>query len=245
MKRSYKVLLLVSILTLGFGILFTLIQKLTPLYTTNDTLGERTDSHSQNSYQVLTGEESEKVRDRWDARFKSDTYVFGTLPAKVLSENIDRIPVGRVLDIAMGEGRNAVFLAKKGFQVDGVDISAVALRKAHRLARKAKVTLQTVNADLREYQIPAKTYDAIVNIDYLQRDLVPQIKQGLKPGGYVIFENLTVEQLNNPTGKGLRRDYLLEKGELKQLFNGFEIVLYEEFNDGKTATARLIARKPL
>jgi tellurite methyltransferase len=197
-----------------------------------------------NAYQKVTGDDSEEDRRHWDRLFNTQNYVFGREPAIFVRDNISYLPVGRVLDIAMSEGRNAVFLAKKGYVVDGVDYSDVALRKAKRLARENHVTINPINADLTTYQIKPDHYEVILNIDYLQRSLVPQIKRGLKRGGVVVFENWTVDQLQNRGTQQLRRDYLLEKGELREQFKDFKVLVYRETNDGKDARASLIARKP-
>jgi tellurite methyltransferase len=197
-----------------------------------------------NVYQRVTGEDQVDEKSRWDSLLNTSSYVYGKDPAAFLREIVTQLPVGRGLDIAMGEGRNAVFLAKKGFKVDGVDFSDVALRKARRLARENNVSINTINADLRKYQIRPNYYDVILNIEFLQRSLVPQIKRGLKRGGLVVFENHTIDQLNNKRGKSLSADFLLKKGELKELFSDFEILIYRETNDGKEALASLLARKP-
>ena len=197
-----------------------------------------------NAYQMVTGDDSEQDRGHWDALYNTNAYVFGKEPATFVRDNIDKLPIGRALDIAMGEGRNAVYLAKKGFSVDGVDISEVGIRKAKRLAHENHVSIHTINADLDHYVITPNHYDVILNIEYLQRSLIPQIKKGLKKGGIVVYENETVDQLNNPGGQGTRRDYLLAKGELKELFKDMQIIVYKESNDGKEAVASLIARKP-
>src|SRR5690606_39432261 len=136
-----------------------------------------------NIYELVTGDDSTGDRGRWDALFNTEQYVFGKKPARFLKENVDDLPLGKALDIALGEGRNAVYLAKKGFYVVGVDISEVALRKARRLSRENRVSIETINADLKNYQIPAEAYEVILNINYLQRGLIPQIKKGLKKGG--------------------------------------------------------------
>lgn len=196
-----------------------------------------------NAYQILTGDDSEDDRQRWDSLYNTTTYVFGKEPAAFLREHISKLTVGRALDIAMGEGRNAVYLAKKGFSVDGVDISEVALRKARRLARENRVSINTIVADLNSYVIKPESYDLIVNIDFLSRQTIPAIKRGVKKGGIVVYSNLTVEQLYNARGQQIRRDYLLGKGELRNLFRDFEILVYEENNDGKEARASLIARR--
>lgn len=203
-----------------------------------------TKSKGSTSFQRITGEDSEQDRSHWDSLYDKESYVFGKEPAGILKKFVDVLPVGRALDLAMGEGRNAVFLAKKGFIVDGVDISEVALRKANRLARELAVTVNTINADLNHYQIKADTYEVILNIAYLQRSLIPQIKKGLKHGGVVVFENYTVDQLKNPGGQGMNREWCLDKGELREAFKEFQIVHYAETNDGREALASLVAMKP-
>jgi len=201
-------------------------------------------SKGANAFQKVTGDDSESDRSQWDQVFDQDNYVFGKEPAEIVQTHFDILPVGRALDIAMSEGRNAVFLAKKGFVVDGVDISEVAIRKAKRLAKENRVEITTINADLNTYQIKPDSYEVILNIQYLQRSLVPQIKKGLKRGGVVVFENQTMDQLKIAGSEGVPRDYLLNPGELKELFKEFKILLYTETNDGKEAVARLIAMKP-
>ena len=205
--------------------------------------GDPIKPQGKNVYQLVTGDDSEEDRTRWDALFNTRTYVYGKEAAEFLKDHIHLIPVGLALDIAMGEGRNAVYLAKKGFRVNGVDISEVALRKARRLAKEQNVSINTINADLNQYVIQPNTYDLIVNINYLQRNLISQIKRGLKKGGYVVFENNTVDQLKNPAGQSLSKDWLLEKGELREMFKDFKIIQYSETNDGKQAVASLLAQK--
>lgn len=182
-------------------------------------------------------------RTAWDRTYARLDYVFGKDPAKFLVEQVDKLPKGKALDIAVGEGRNAVFLAKKGFSVEGVDISQVGLRKAKKLAAENGVKIQTVNADLNKYKIKPDSYSVILNFYYLQRSLFPEIKAGLKKGGVVVFETNTTEQLKNPGSESLEKDFLLQPGELKKAFSDLEILHYAETNDGKKAVASLVARK--
>jgi len=210
-----------------------------------DRSAARPEKPEPSLFQTLTGDAPEDDPGHWDQFFNTREYVFGKEPARFLSEKVALIPVGRALDIAMGEGRNAVFLAKKGFAVEGVDISEVAIRKARLLAREHAVEIRTTVADLASYPIRPDSYGLIVNIQYLQRSLIPQIKAGLRRGGYVVFENPTVEELKRDPGRNLRRDYLLETGELRRLFSDFEIVEYSEGPGEKgQIVARLLARKP-
>lgn len=196
------------------------------------------------TWQLITGDDSEDDRRQWDQIYNTRIYVFGKDPSAFLKEHVNSLPVGKALDIAMGEGRNAVFLAMKGFEVDGVDLSEVALKKARRLARENRVSITTIEADLNTYAIKPEAYDVILNIDYLQRSLIPQIKRGLKRGGVVVYENYTVKQLENTGGKALQRNFLVDEGELPKLFKDFKILVYRETNDGKDARASLIAQKP-
>lgn len=195
---------------------------------------------------ALTGD-SDYGDDRtaWDKTYSRDDYVFGKDPAAFLVSQVENLPKGKVLDIAVGEGRNAVYLAKRGFQVEGVDISVVGLRKAKKLAAENGVRISTTNADLNKYKIKPGSYDVILNFYYLQRNLFSQIKAGLKKGGVVIFEGHTTEHLKNPGASGWEKELLLQPGELKKVFagKGFEILHYSETNDGKNAIASLVAKK--
>jgi tellurite methyltransferase len=182
-------------------------------------------SGATTSWQMITGDDSEDDRKQWDSIYSTQVYIFA-------------------LDIAMGEGRNAVYLAKKGFIVDGVDISEVGLKKARLLARNNHVMINTIDADLNTYTIKPEAYDVILNIDYLQKSLIPEIKKGLKHGGVVVFENYTVRQLENTGGKAIPKNFLLEEGELPKLFKEFKVLVFRETNDGKDARASLIAQKP-
>lgn len=198
----------------------------------------------QSQFQKVTGDDPDESRRQWDLLYSTQSYVYGKEPAAFLKEKLGTIGVGRALDIAMGEGRNTVYLAKKGFQVLGVDLSEVAIRKAKLLAREQGSIIRTEVADLNLYQIPRESYDLIVNIQYLQRSLIPQIKAGLRRGGHVIFENPTVAEKERSPEKNLPRDFLLEKGELRRLFADFEILSYSEGpGEGGEIVARLFARK--
>ncbi len=98
---------------------------------------------------------------------------------------------------------------------------------------------------LASTNLGSNRYDVVANFYYLQRDLTPKIKRALKPGGVVIYETFTVKQLEIPNAIGpKKRQYLLELGELRKMFEDFEILHSSETNDGRRAVASLIARKP-
>lgn len=173
-----------------------------------------------------------------------ETYVYQKEPADFLREHVDILPKGKALDIAMGEGRNAVFLAKNGFEVEGCDISEVAISKAYKLAEENGVTIHAFTADLETYKLPENTYDVIICFYYLQRDLIPQIKNALKPGGVVVYETYTLENLEHGFGGPKNREYLLGQNELLRFFIDFQVIFYREIIiNNKKVVASIIARK--
>jgi SAM-dependent methyltransferase len=184
---------------------------------------------------------------RWDERFGKKEFAFGKEANPFLKRHIALLPRGRALDIATGEGRNAVFLAQQGFDVDAVDISGAGLKKAQKLAREIGVKIHTSFADLNTYQIEKEKYDLIANFYFLRRSLIPQIKNGLRKRGWVIFETYILEQRNIGTEGPKDPKYFLKPNELLRLFKDFHILYYREgiFKEGgrRKAVASLIAQK--
>jgi SAM-dependent methyltransferase len=194
-------------------------------------------------YESVTGDESNEGKGYWNRLYDTERFVFGREPSPFLKKHLKSLPKGRVLDIAMGEGRNAVFLAKQGFDVEGVDLSEVALQKAHRWAEEEGVVIRTILTDVAEYEITPNSYDVILNINFLERKIFPGILRGLKKGGVLIFENPTLDQLKLAGSKDLKVEFLLKPGELRSTFPQLAILEYEETNDGKDAVARMIAQR--
>ena len=116
-------------------------------------------------------------------------------PSQFLVENIDLLPKGRALDVAMGAGRNAIYLASQGYRVDGVDILDEAVESAVKAARQAGVSINAYVADLeKDYIIQHDTFDVIICFNYLQRSLIPRIIEGLRPNGMVAYETYIIDQ---------------------------------------------------
>ena len=184
---------------------------------------------------------------RWDEKFRGKKYTLGTEVNPFLRKHIRLLPRGKALDVATGEGKNAVFLARHGFDVEAVDISQKGLRKARRLAREKGVKIKTVLADLDHYPIEKERYDLITEFYFLDRRLIPRIKRGLKKGGRVAFETYLTEQSSLCREGPRNPKYLLKPNELLTLFKGFRILFYREgiFREGgkKKAVASLIAEK--
>ncbi len=192
----------------------------------------------KNLYQVITGGDSEEEREGWNAKYKSRAYVSGKEPDAFLKQNIRLLPKGTTLLFPMEEGRNAIFLAKNGFAVAGIDYSDAALQKAHRLARENQVKISGINADLEQYEFEAGKYDVIIGLDLYRPRLVQQVKSGLKKNGIVLYtaSMATASQLK----AGNAPSNVVKPGELRNLFDGFQVIHYHE--DGELA--HLIARKP-
>jgi 2-polyprenyl-3-methyl-5-hydroxy-6-metoxy-1,4-benzoquinol methylase len=184
---------------------------------------------------------------RWEKRFGRKEFALGKEPNPFLKRHIHLLPKGRALDVATGEGRNAVFLAQKGFEVDAVDISEKGLKKARKLAREKGVKINTFLVDLDRYQIEKERYDLIANFYFLKRRLIPGIRKGLKKGGKVIFETYLLEHRTLGTGGPKQAKYFLKPNEPLRLFRNFRILFYREgiFREGgrKKAVASLIAEK--
>ena len=171
----------------------------------------------------------------------------GTEANPFLQKHIRLLPRGKALDVAAGEGRNAVFMAQHGFEVEAVDISQEGLSKARKLAKVRGVKIKTVLADLDRYPIAKDQYDLITDFYFLDRRLIPRIKKGLKKGGKVVFETYLTEHSNISSEGPRNPKYLLKPNELLSLFKGFRILFYREgiFREGgkKKDIASLIAEK--
>ncbi len=172
----------------------------------------------------MAGEDQE----RWDEKHASRHG--GELPSDFLKEIFHLgswlIQPGRALDIATGKGRNALFLAERGFSVEGIDISEVALREARRRAEEKGFTIAFRQADLDKIELPKAAYDMIVNFNFLQRSLIPEMKKALKLGGHIVFETYLVDQ--RVIGHPRNPAYLLGHNELLEFFRDFRILCYRE-----------------
>ena len=180
-------------------------------------------------------------KSRWDKHYDIDEFLFGTQPIQFLKENIHLLPKGRALDLAMGEGRNGVYLATQGFDVLGLDISPLGLNKAHKLAKHHSVTIETQLVDLENHQLQKNAFDLILCTYYMQRDLFDQAKEALKPGGMILIETYNIDYLRYAS---FSKKYLLENNELLRIFKDFKIIRYQAFDDGKEAYSSIIAQKP-
>jgi len=155
----------------------------------------------------------------WDERYDTDDYVYGIHPNEFLKDNVEAIPKGRVLSLAEGEGRNAVFLAKLGYSVTAVDASEVGLEKAKRLAEKNKVEIECIHADLADFALGEDQWDGIISIfcplpPSIRKMLHQKVMSGLKANGVFLLEAYTPEQLHYGTGGGSSAELMQNKQTL-------------------------------
>jgi FolB domain-containing protein len=153
----------------------------------------------------------------------------GDRPAPWLAEHRRLFPGGRALDLACGQGRNAIYLAQEGFRVEAWDRNAEGLNALQAKAESLGFnTLTTRLVDLeREPAIPVASFDLVIVFYYLQRNLVPHILQALKPGGVVVYETFLIdnhERFDHPR----RQEFCLRHNELLSLFGGLRILAYKE-----------------
>lgn len=168
----------------------------------------------------------------WDKVYDVDDYVYGKEPNTFLVENVGKI-TGPVLSLAEGEGRNAVFLASLGLQVHGVDGSEIALAKAQALARSKNVEIQTDLADLSTFEPEAESYGSVISIfahipSAVRKTLYPLVEKCLKPGGIILLEAYTEEQLQRDTGGPKNPDMLMTRAKIEREFSNFEPLLLRE-----------------
>lgn len=182
-------------------------------------------------------------RDRWEERYRSGRHAAVDAPSEFLVAHADRI-AGRVLDVAAGAGRNALFLARRGAIVEALDISLTGLSLARRAAAAEGLRLLAAQVDLETFPLPRRRYDAIINIRYLQRSLFATFRQALKPGGLILFDTFLVDQQSISEHRNAA--YLLQRGELRAAFADCEILVYEEglyqTSCGPSFLARMLAR---
>ncbi len=196
----------------------------------------------------------------WNRRFDVPEFIFGRGPNHYLARWADRLPAGgRVLCVADGEGRNSVWLAARGFQVDAFDIAQAGVDKARALAREHGVEVDYRVFDCDAVQWPCACYDAVVAIfvqfaaPQVRARLFERMREALRPGGVLILQGFTPRQLEYGTGGPPLVDHLYTEELLRESFVGMEILdlaAYEtqltegSQHRGHSAVIGLAARTP-
>ena len=178
--------------------------------------------------------------EEWDSRYRAGEQLFEK-PTPLVVEFAGGLEPGSALDLASGPGRNAVYLAKRGWNVTAVDGSSIAIEllRANNLSIDARV----VDLEGDEFGFEPETYHLVLSCYYLQRSLIPLMKSGLQPGGLLIMI-VHVADADQPQGTPTRAF----PGELRAFFSDWAIIHYREGEPGESghlhAVAELVARKP-
>ena len=180
----------------------------------------------------------------WNQRYAASEQLFET-PAPLVEEFAGPLQPGTALDLACGPGRNALFLAERGWHVTAVDGSPIAIDLLRRSARRKNLDINLRVADLErgEFQIPPGAFDLIVDSYYLQRDLIPAMQRGVRPGGKIIAI-VHLADPDQPNGTPTRAT----PGELRACFAGWTILHDFEGQPRESchrrAVAEIVAVKP-
>jgi SAM-dependent methyltransferase len=166
---------------------------------------------------------------------------FKTTPSALLVEAVRSLPPGKALDVGMGQGRNSIYLAQKGWDVTGFDVSKVGLTEAQRLAAAAGIKIHAILASDEEFDFGVSRWDLIAILYPIEKRSVYRVRTALKPGGIVVVECSHKEAANAP--------FEFETNELLKIFDGFRILKYEdatgmhEWTGKEVRMVRLIAQK--
>jgi cyclopropane fatty-acyl-phospholipid synthase-like methyltransferase len=200
--------------------------------------------------------------DFWNKRFDTPDYIFGRAPNEYLQTQAKQyLKKGdAVLCVADGEGRNSVWLAKQGMQVDAFDLSEVALKKAMALAREGAAHVQFTLASTDTWDWQPNQYDAVVGIfiqfadPVMRTRLFAQMASSLRPGGVLIVQGYTPKQLEYKTGGPSILEHLYTEDMIRNLIGDLEpidLCLYQKElsegpkHTGMSALLGLVARKPV
>lgn len=196
------------------------------------------------------------MKEMWNERYSEQEYAYGTKPNAFLAQELPLLKVGSILLPMDGEGRNAVFCARQGWQTTAFDYSLEGQKKALKLAVENNVNISFDHSSLEEFK-SEKSFDA-VGLFYthlpppLKKMLFDKTFNNLKDGGTLIAEIYSEKQLGNPSGGPKKLDLLYTKEEASSLLTQFssikiteETVILNEgkFHQGKANVLRIIAKK--
>lgn len=197
-------------------------------------------------------------REQWDARYQEREYIYGTEPNEFLRSELSLLSSGKILFPAEGEGRNVVFAATRGWDADAFDQSIKGRDKALKLAAEKGVSINYWISSIEDWQNSNETYDCIALIFvHLPPDIRSLAHQkacaSLKPGGIIILEGFTKEQMPRTSGGPKNLDLLFDPDDLRADFNGLEFLTFARqqttldegpLHQGLADVIRLVAKKP-
>jgi 2-polyprenyl-3-methyl-5-hydroxy-6-metoxy-1,4-benzoquinol methylase len=195
----------------------------------------------------------------WNRRYAGDDFLFGIEPNAWLRAHASSLPsAGRILSVADGEGRNSVWLAQQGFQVEAFDVAARAVEKAQAFAQRQGVSVNFAVADVDGFAWPKAAYDGVaaIFVQFADPDtrarLFERIMRSLKPGGVLVLQGYTPKQLDYRTGGPRILSHLYTRDLLESAFSELSIIELLEYeaevregqgHSGQSALIGLVARR--
>jgi len=197
------------------------------------------------------------MKNFWDQRYAEITYAYGKEPNVFFRQELDKMPAGCILLPAEGEGRNAVYAASQGWQVDAFDYSVSGQKKANQLAHEKNVSLNYLLSDIYTFDWPRDTYDAVglffVHLLPEARLFLHQkVMETLKPGGTLLLQGFSKEQLPLSTGGPKNPDMLFSTTLLEKDFLAYSLQLLVQesviltegpYHNGKAEVVKMVLKK--
>ena len=181
--------------------------------------------------------------ERWETKYrKADPEPAHRIDSLLESQQHHLNGKGTALDLAAGACHAAVFLARLGYDTLAVDCSQTALAIGQRLAQRMRTEIRVRTADLDGFTVPCSAYDVVVCFRYLDRDLFPAMAASLKPHGLLFYKTFNVHHLRS--SPSFNPAYLLESGELRQVFGDLEPIDLEDGEDPDQGVSWIVARRP-
>jgi len=181
--------------------------------------------------------------ERWNRKYRAGNPNPDFAPDPLLTSHAHLLDgKGAALDLACGVGHNAIFLARRGYDVMAVDGSEIGLNYCRAAIRNTSLRIRLVAADLERIALPRDYFDVVLVVRYLYRPLVAQIKSTLKPGGIIIYKTFNTNHLREKPD--FKREYLLQHGELREWFSDYDVMATNDSPQLDDALTWLIARKP-
>lgn len=196
---------------------------------------------------------------RWNERFSTEDYLFGEKPNQYLADKTSLLHKGKALSIADGEGRNSVWLASQGFDVDAFDFSPIAVEKAKKLATKQQVSVNFQCSDWEGFEWKADHYDTIAGIFFQFADPEPRtelfekLNHALKPGGTLLIQGYGKAQMQYKTGGPGVLENLYDEELLLNSFKGYKVIDLQTYlqdvdegpgHSGMSSLVGFIGQKP-
>jgi SAM-dependent methyltransferase len=191
---------------------------------------------------------SAEDREKWDQRYREGAYASRNYPSEFLRNRVEILNIGRAMDLACGLGRNSIYLAELGFEVDAIDVSLVGLEIAREKAKERRLLIHWLNEDLvNDWTIPTQQYDLILMFRFVSSEVLLKLPQLLAQGGALIIEEHLQWPQGNVVGPSGNR-FRVKPGELMEGCKELDVLfhyegLVDEPDGSMAALAQIHAKK--